>query len=719
MKKKSKIVRLSAGIRNFDSLLHGGFPKGSTIIVGGTPGAGKTTLVQQICFHHASPERRVLYFNTLSEPTAKTLRYMSQFAFFDRAKLTDSVHFVDLGVILRTEGVDEASRLVMTHLKRIKPSIVVIDSFKVFDDLTASKEELRKFGYELAINLMAWEATTFLLGEYGEDEIQNNPLFSIIDGLLMVSQRLESGEQQRFVRVVKMRGTDHSRDEHAFVINDEGVEVFAPRVTIRREDRGPAGERCKTMISKLDELLGDGIPRGSSVLVAGVAGTGKTMLSLEFVYRGAQLGEKGIFFSFEETVERLLASAVGLGWDLGREIDRGMIEIVFIPQPEIMVEEHLVMMGERIASLGAKRVVVDSLSVFLHKVRDAHVAREKTFQIASLVQNAHAVGFLATDIPYGADKISRFGVEETVVDGVLLLSATAEGLERHRYVEVYKLRNTAHLKGRHDLIIGEGGVAIFPRFAAAPESERRPRLKEAPRMTTGVPGLDALVGGGLFPGSTTFVAGSAGAGKSTFGMQFILAGASAKQPGLFVSLEETETQLREMASSLELPIEQAIADDLVSIVHLARERVRPNQVLAMLTDHVKKLGTRRLVVDGASHLLRESVPATEQRDFIDALVSRLSELGVTVLLTFETRTLQPSGMVTDRGVSPIADNLVMLRYRESETGLRPTISVIKTRGSEHDFRTHDVAFGLHGLRIVREGKTMRAKPIRKKPRKRS
>src|SRR5688500_5953281 len=138
MKKKTKIVRLATGVRNFDPLVHGGIPQGSTIIVGGSPGAGKTTLVQQICFHHASPKHRVLYFNTLSEPTAKTLRYMSQFGFFDREKLADSVHFVDLGVILRTEGVDEASRLVMTHLKKIKPSIVVIDSFKVFDDLTTS-----------------------------------------------------------------------------------------------------------------------------------------------------------------------------------------------------------------------------------------------------------------------------------------------------------------------------------------------------------------------------------------------------------------------------------------------------------------------------------------------------------------------------------------------------------------------------------------------------
>jgi circadian clock protein KaiC len=144
MKKKTKVARLESGVRNFDPLLQGGFPKGSTIILGGSPGAGKTTLVQQICFSNASPKQRVLYFNTLSEPTAKTLRYMSQFAFFDRKKLSDSVQFVDLGVLLRTQGVDEVLRLVMTHLKKVKPAIVVIDSFKVFDDLTTSREELRR-----------------------------------------------------------------------------------------------------------------------------------------------------------------------------------------------------------------------------------------------------------------------------------------------------------------------------------------------------------------------------------------------------------------------------------------------------------------------------------------------------------------------------------------------------------------------------------------------
>jgi circadian clock protein KaiC len=314
MTKKTKdLARITTGVRNLDDLFFGGVPSGSVTVVGGAPGSGKTILTQQICFHNASPERRVLYFSTLSEPTAKTLRYLSQFSFFDAEKLDQGgIQFVDLGVILRKEGLEQASSLIMEQVKKVKPALVVIDSFKAFDDLSKSREELRKFGYELAVNLMAWETTTFLLGEYGPHDFQTNPLFSIVDALVMASQREQSGEQQRFIQIVKMRGTEHSRDEHSFVITRNGAEVFAPRVTIRREAREPAAGRLKTGISKFDALLGEGIPRGSSLLIAGVAGTGKTILLLEFVYRGALAGEKGIVFTFEETEERLRASARGL-----------------------------------------------------------------------------------------------------------------------------------------------------------------------------------------------------------------------------------------------------------------------------------------------------------------------------------------------------------------------------------------------------------------------
>jgi circadian clock protein KaiC len=474
------ITTLETGVRNLDSILGGGVPKGSAVVIAGPPGSGKTILAQQLCFHNASADNRVLYFNTLSEPTAKTLRYLKHFTFFDAKKFDTSVRFADLGAMIRTSGLAKTSDLITEKVKEWKPAIVVIDSFKVFDDLAGSQEELRKFSYEIAVHLMAWEATALFLGEYGPGDYQTNPLFSIVDGLMVATQRESAGEQQRFFQVIKMRGAAHSRDEHTFSIGPNGIEIYAPRVTLQRQPQADAGQkpRCKTGIGKLDDLLGEGIPRGSSLLIAGVAGTGKTVLALEFIYRGALAGEKGVIFSFEETAERLAATAHGLGWDLDKEIKRGMIELIFIPQPEIVVEKHLLMMREHVESKSTQRVSIDSVSVFLHKIRDPQIAREKTFQLASIVQNASAVGFLTTDIPYGTQQISRFGVEETVVDGVILLSSTEEDRERARYIEVYKLRNTAHLRGRHNMAIGPDGINVFPRYAgdvasSTPHEERR------------------------------------------------------------------------------------------------------------------------------------------------------------------------------------------------------------------------------------------------------
>lgn len=705
MKKKHSIPRMETGVRNLDAVLCGGLPKGSVTVVAGPPGSGKTILTQQICFHAVSPDSRVLYFSTLSEPTAKTLRYLSQFGFFDANELQDHFQFVDLGIILRSEGLAKTSELVMEEVKRVKPAIVVIDSFKAFEDLARSQEELRKFGYELAVNLMAWEATALLLGEYGRDEYVTNPLFSVVDGLIALSHREESGEQQRFVQVLKMRGTPHSRDEHAFVITSNGIEVFAPRVAIQRSrGSGTESERLKTGIGKLDDLLGPGIPRGSSLLIAGVAGTGKTVLGLEFVYRGALAGEKGIVFSFEETPERLLAAARGLGWDLEAQIDAGLVELVFIPQPQIMVEAHLLMMQDRVQSLGAKRVAVDSVSVFLHKITEPRIAREKIFQLASVIQNAEAVGFFATDIPYGQNQISRFGVEETVVDGVILLSATEEGLERQRYVEVYKLRNTAHLKGRHDMEIGQGGVHVFPRYAEISRVEPPPPpLELDERLGTGVPGLDALVGGGLLRRSATLVAGSPGIGKSTFGIQFVLEGATRGEPGILFTVEEGPLQMLASADSLGLPLRQRVDEGMIRIVYLPREHTRAAQLLTLMGDAIEAHAARRVVLDSVTHLVRDGATYDPIRSVLVKLVSRFKLLGATSLLTLEAHTLVATDQVTRQGLSLIADNLLMLRYVEVEGALEPRLTVVKTRGSAHERGSYELCFGEGGLRMGERG----------------
>jgi len=210
-----------------------------------------------------------LIFNTLSEPTAKTLRYLKQFGYFSSGAIDEEViQFVDLGAIVRSKGLEQATTLLMEQVKRANPAFVVVDSFKVFEDLARSREELRKFSYEVAIQLMAWECTTLLLGEFNQKDIETNPLFSIADGLIRLTVREESGEQQRFLQAIKLRGTDHSRDEHPFSISTSGVEIYAPRVTIRRDpaaDRYHEGDgpvRVKTAIGGFDDLLGGGIPLG-------------------------------------------------------------------------------------------------------------------------------------------------------------------------------------------------------------------------------------------------------------------------------------------------------------------------------------------------------------------------------------------------------------------------------------------------------------------------
>jgi circadian clock protein KaiC len=706
MTKKSSIARMATGVRNLDEILGGGWPRGTVTIFAGPPGSGKTILAQQICFHNASARSRVIYFNTLSEPSAKTLRYLSQFSYFDAEVLEQSIHFVDLGIILRDKGLQEAQAAIVQHVKRIKPAIVVIDSFKVFDDLAKSREDLRKFGYEVAVNLMAWETTAFLLGEYGTEDIATNPVFSIVDGLVTLTQREESGEQQRFFQAVKMRGTPHSRDQHAFVITSRGLEVYAPRVTIQRKplkDSTAEVRRKQTGISRMDDLLGGGIPLGSSVLVAGVAGTGKTVLLLEFIYRGALAGEKGIMFSFEETEERLRAAARGLGWDLDRQIQLGMVEIQFIPQPNILVERHLLMMQERVEAMGAQRVAVDSVSVFLHKIQDAQLSREKIFQLSSIVQNVQAVGFLATDIPYGSNQISRFGVEETVVDGVILLTSREEGLERQRYIEIYKMRNTAHLKGRHNLVIEKGGITVFPRYIGQPDSDQPPAsVSPSERLSSGVPGLDTLLGGGLLKRSITLVSGSAGIGKSTLAMQFLVEGAKRLERGLYITVEEGEAQILQTAGALGLPLKQAVKKGLVEVIYLSRERVRATQFPAILAEKIAAAKTSRLVLDSASHIVSEdnSTNDDDLRQLLYNLMMRIKAMDVTSLFTLESPQMFSTGAVTHRDFSPIADNLLMLRYVDDGGELHPTLTVVKTRGTKHDRGVHRLEIGEAGMQVL-------------------
>jgi circadian clock protein KaiC len=215
-----------------------------------------------------------------------------------------------------------------------------------------------------------------------------------------------------------------------------------------------------------------------------------------------------------------------------------------------------------------------------------------------------------------------------------------------------------------------------------------------------VPGLDELCGGGLLERSTTLVSGSPGIGKSTLALQFLVGGVKRNEPGLYIALEEGPAQLRQTAESLGMSLEQATAKGLVELAYLPRDRARAGQFLTILDDKIRAHKTRRLVLDGLNQIVQAGVTPDDLRQLLHALVVRVKALGVTSMVTLEASTMYSTDLITERGYSPIADNIFLLRYAQALGERRPTLAVVKTRGSAHDEGTYYFGIAKGGIRIA-------------------
>jgi circadian clock protein KaiC len=533
---------LPTGVPNLDAVLGGGVPVYSLNIIAGAPGTGKTILAQQMLFRHIcnGSASATLYLTTLSEPTMKVVRYMQHFAFFDTNAFGEQVRYQDLGSIIRDQALPE----VADHLQRLveehRPEILVIDSFKAIRDLSSGVDGFRRFCYDLSVRLASARCTTFLVGEYDRSDMAQGAEFAVADGILYLDIVHQEGEQRRFMQVYKLRGRATEIAPFPFVISAEGLRILSPAVTLRRPEVSPEeeDEHVATGIAGLDALLYGGIPRGRCIICSGVSGTGKTILALRFLVSGAEQGEKGLLFSFEEDPGRLRRVAQGFGWNLSALEQQGLFRLVFIPQTAIRVEENLEQMVREVETFQPRRFVVDSFSVFLHKVKDLAVQREKTFQLATLVKRAGAVGILISDIPaHETERLSRYGVEETVADGTIVLSTEMLRLRRKRYLEVYKMRAANHVAGRHRMEITARGIEVF--YAATPDGSQI----ETPPPLVFEP-VQGVIQGDLPYGFAWLVRGDPGVGKSTLAYQFAIAGLRRKEAVLFLAADTPGGQVR-------------------------------------------------------------------------------------------------------------------------------------------------------------------------------
>ena len=226
-----RINRLTTGVPGLDTVLGGGVPEFSFNLIGGSPGSGKTTLAHQLMFAGASPERPALYFTVLGEPPVKMLRYQQQFSFFSAAKISKCIHFVSLAEESATGDLSMVLSRIANEFEARAPAYVFVDSFRSAIDATASGRGggmgLQEFVQKLAVLMTSWEATTFLIGEYASVP-DTNPVFTVADGLIWLSQTVEGNSMVRKLQVVKMRGQATLAGLHTFRLSAGGLKVIAP-----------------------------------------------------------------------------------------------------------------------------------------------------------------------------------------------------------------------------------------------------------------------------------------------------------------------------------------------------------------------------------------------------------------------------------------------------------------------------------------------------------
>jgi len=467
MSEKVTIRRLATGVPGLDEILGGGLPEFSFNLIVGAPGSGKTTLVHQIMFALATPERPALFFTVLGEPPLKMLRYQQQFTFFDPGKINESIRFVNLSQEVSSGNFDEVLARISKEVEACSPGLVFVDSFRSVLLEAGHKSDgeigLQQFIQRLGIHLSGWQATTFLVGEYGSED-DPHPVFTVADGLLRLGQRVYRNSMVRQMQVLKMRGQATRPGMQTFRISDAGIELFPAALV--RDDTGAAQQaagsgrtkaRLPMGVPGLDAMLGGGLPSGYSMLVAGPSGSGKTILATAFLAEGVRRGEPGVIVAFEQTPSQSRTPTID---DLVRA---GKVGLINTRALDLSIDEIVQRLIGLIRSTKATRVVIDSLSGFELAVAPTFREdfRESLFRMIAVLSGLGVTIVMTSELEdrYTDLRFSPYG-SAFLTDAIIVQRYIEIDSRFKRVMAVVKVRGSAHSDELREFDINDDGITI-------------------------------------------------------------------------------------------------------------------------------------------------------------------------------------------------------------------------------------------------------------------
>ncbi|MEA3281170.1 MAG: ATPase domain-containing protein [Euryarchaeota archaeon] len=450
--------QVPTGIPGMDRILDNGFTRPSTVLIAGTAGTGKTTFAIQSLFAAAKNGETCLYFSAISEPIAMLSGYMANFSFYDQSLYEDeNLIYFDLSHEIMKNKTYDLIDIIDENVEAIHPDRIAIDPITTMD-LPLSDSERRQFYFDLFVGMKGWNSLVLVTGEFTEGDVATSPISYVADAIIYLSNELRKGCRVRYLDVLKMRGQDYASGKHVYRITSDGIITYPDPSVI--DGATATHRRVSTGISGLDQLLSGGLIHGTTTLLTGPSGTGKTTTGMHFILEGARKGEPGLIVTFEENAAQLRRNAASFGWDIKRHEMDDMLHIQYPVHEHVYAGESLLRMCDCITEFGVERVLVDSINGFDDFSPDGDSV--EYIQKSSRYLKSRDITTVFTNETknlLGSTKVTEGGVSH-VMDTVITLRYVEITSKLLRAISVLKMRGSAHDAGIHATEITEHGMKV-------------------------------------------------------------------------------------------------------------------------------------------------------------------------------------------------------------------------------------------------------------------
>jgi len=469
----------------------------------------------------------------------------------------------------------------------------------------------------------------------------------------------------------------------------------------------PSLPKARSGVRGLDEITGGGLPRGRPTLVCGSAGAGKTLFSVEFLVRGVEMGENGVFMAFEETAAELSQNVASLGFDLEHLVATKKLVVDFVRVERSEIEETgeydleglFVRLGHAIDSVGAKRVVLDTIESLFSGLSNTTLLRAELRRLFRWLKDRGVTAVITAE--RGAGGLTRQGLEEYVSDCVILLDHRVQGQVSTRRLRVVKYRGSSHGTNEYPFLIDAAGFSVLPITSLGLQHRA-----SAERVSTGIARLDLMLGGGYFRGSTVLVSGTAGSGKTSVATAFVQAACRRGERCLYFAFEESPQQLTRNMSSIGNALAPWRKQGLLRL-----ESSRPavygiETHLAFMHKTIRVFRPAAVLVDPITDFT-ESL--ADNKAMLTRLIDFLKMEGITAVFT----SLVSAEMHVDQlegGVSSLIDTSIVLRDLEREGRRYRALSVMKSRGMPHSRDIREFRITRRGIDIAEDQPSLSDSP---------